>query len=775
MASNPRDPNRIDVALEVVGTEGRDAIASLAAQVSKLTEHLATAGSMDPATIAGSAGAAHRQGHAGVRDMGPAASHSARIAPTVDDAGVNASNSWSPEEEYASRPVRPNGPSVNASSPPPINPDAELLAEGNMGPWRRTRRYLSSGGRLRPGQILSRELDVYGARERAQVAARQNLGGGDYDLPGIHAPQEIGGSPSGSASVPPINPTEPRSRYNLRSDPLAWARGEESASIPQFGEMTIQDKLKIGAGFLQRSAERAYQGSQEVDRSMSADEAYNQVFSGAGNKRYMASGLMRQGADMAGKLYPVVQDFRRVGGFFGGMNSTGVSAGFEQRTIEKGPFGMFDPTSPAVMEGARQKWTAARLRMKGGINGEQAAGIVNGLAANGFVGSEGQDLAFDAVAPLVQQGLNPEITANQFSEAIRNGATPMKEFRETLDQLGPAARAARMSLDEYQESLGGFADQMQEMGATYGQGYQLGKNLSSSYGMAPQQINTALQSPITQGMALRQGYLPTTMGNMGSGEAATSINQSVQLAWDASNFFTKPIVDEKTGHVTTVEDQRMSQAASTLGMTKDEYEKFYRRGKISAAGATAREALDSYTDARKKFKKEIDPSKTSAENLIQVSKDTPGAEKIGDHWYINHNTPGNRDKLKQLDAQSGGGLSSWTTTQERLRDVVRAGETPEERTKMKEALSEVSKTKDPEKRMKEATKFLDKYAKENLPNDGTPTVVVKFTGKAEQFFKVDEKGTAETIARGGANAANAIKNGPAGVAAEALNIVKGFG
>jgi hypothetical protein len=479
---NPNDPSKIDVALEIVGQEGRDAISDLATQVQALREYMAT-GSMS-----GAAGS--RIGNAGIRDSGAARSHSADVGVhPVDEAGLHASLPVSAEEQA-------------------------LRAEGNMTLWRRARANAAQG-RFSPQEFISRELDVYGARERQQFAER-NLGSGDYTRPGLHAgggvsgySTAVGGRPSGSASIPTPEYGEPRARYNLRSNPVDWAAGEETATIPQFGEMTIQDKLAIGAGFLQRSGERAYQSrrqdiqnAQDAMQGVGTAEQYVQLAAAAsgnnGNNRFLAAGLMRQAGEFSGKLYPVVNDLRRVGGFLGQTRAAGISAGYNAGgTIGVGPIGVYNPFSPAMKEGLRQRWDTARLRMKGGINGEQAAGIVGGLAANGFVGGEGSDLAMDVMSPLVQQGLNPEITAAQLSEAIRNGATPAKEFRETLNELGPAARAARMSLDEFQQSLGGFANEMQGMGATYGQGYQLGRNLSTGLNLAPQQrISTNLSKNI---------------------------------------------------------------------------------------------------------------------------------------------------------------------------------------------------------------------------------------------------------------------------------------
>jgi hypothetical protein len=79
--------------------------------------------------------------------------------------------------------------------------------------------------------------------------------------------------------------------------------------------------------------------------------------------------------------------------------------------------------------------TCSAFASEGGINGEQAREIVGGLSAAGYTGEEGQNLAFNAIAPLVQQGQNAGITVGMMDQAIRNGNMSAKEFVDTMNDL----------------------------------------------------------------------------------------------------------------------------------------------------------------------------------------------------------------------------------------------------------------------------------------------------------------------------------------------------
>lgn len=731
------DPNRIDVALQMVGDESARAIDNLTAQVEKLTGYLNTQGG----ATAGER-LAHNQATAinprhGIRGAAAGSSHSGALGAILDDAGMNSSH-----------------------------PDAQYLQRANLSPMRRL---ISSKGRREGQGFIGEQMGIMGARERSQQYRRDLQGGGpDYENHSIGSrnlyDSEVhgGGTASSSASTPGRFAGESEARYNLRANRTAWERGQEGFEIPQFGEYTIQNKLNMAADYLQRSGDRKWkrsiQEAEDIIGPMSAAER-EYAFKDVGQGRFNSAGFLRMAAEQSGQATAVMSHLRGGSNFIGGLQSRGIQAGFD-RGGTWGP--IMNPLSAATREGIRQKWNETRLRLKGGINQEEAQSIVGGLVGEGFSGSEGQNLAFDAVAPLVQQGQDPLTVTSMLSQAVRNSATPVKEFVKTMSDLGPAAQAARMTIEEYSKALDEFANNAQGMGATYGEGLKLGRNLSSSLGMAPQLASAQMNNPLVQGFAMRNGYLPQTMGLMGARESMSAINTAVDTAWQATaGFEGQDITDPVTGHVTTGEEQRAAMAAQIYdpsGQTSpDVFLKLQRNKEKSTIAATALDQLDTYTQARKEYTKEVKGKG------IQVKR---GGGRVRRKITIHDpdkTVVTDPNGLHQLDyGDLGSGPGGWSAVNKSLDDLVNAA--PEEdREKYRKRIAEISKY-DPEQRNRVAREFINNRMKEGLDNsDSGPTVYVKFKGKAAKYFEqADKKSEAKRDSDSGSTPINSFRGSPRG-------------
>lgn len=721
------DPNRIDVALQLIGEDSTAVIDNLARQVQTLASYLGNQGG----------------GTADARAMGTA--NTARSLQT----GIRVA------EERVSHPDMPQSAGgvfltgrgaadhagQQSSEPPGIrNLDdvnaREIMQEG----WRKRLKDRGVRG------LFYEQPKIYGYTERKQVAQRSLEGiPNDYENPGLsfgsNLDMDVAGMGGANASTAPDltrQAGEQDWRHISRSNPAAWNRMQEGFRMPQFGEINAQDKLYMGSRFLGGFAERRWQkqvsaipegpGRAEALRKLGEETSFLGT----------SSNWMRMAGDHATEISTAAATLRGKGNYVSSLPNAGVSAGYERGGAW---MGMTNPLSEAGREGIHQKWNAQRLRLKGGINGEQAEAIVGGLASEGFVGDEGEDLAFDTVAPLVQQGQDPNTVNALLSKSIRNGAKSADEFRKVMDKLGPAARGARMSLDEYQKSLDSFAESMEGRGGSYLTRTSLGNQISQATTLAPQQAAALMENPLVQGMAQRRGVFPHEMGDMSATEAVGSMNDAVEMAMNASRGFAedKPTFDSEgkpiPGAEIKAKDRQIDAAAAQLGVNRDVVAKVERNMKATRYGADAITRLDVYKKARNSTNKELKENKKGAYKDLSLSE-RMNAEKF---------RPGEMERVKQgeatldlLDSDTAATDRGWAQAKGSLDKMVAAmpGETDDEIKEKKDRqkdLKELSKTKGDD-RIRKAEELASKVMK-NSEIDELPVVKVEFTGRADAIFQ----------------------------------------
>jgi hypothetical protein len=766
---NPLDPDRIDISLELVGEGHLRAVEALTAQLSSTAALLNNVGSLIPEqqlrgaqTVAGSfnQGLGVHEGPSPYRSTPP-------TAGAQDAAGLGASHTGNLHEL------------------------TNLSFRQRLGRYRQ-----EPGGVGGMGRLIDREINVYGGREAEQARNRAGMTvRSDFAEPSaLHAgtqfDRDIMYTPGGGMSGAPSNThggasqgaSMPRPAWMqaLQANPAQWERAQEGFVLPQFGELTIQDKLRMGSDFFTRSATRAHERAWIENQR--ANQPYNAAmaeamslgfsqsefaqhiapgeglaytpFQGAGLQRGRAANLLRMGADQSAQIVTAMNEIRRMTSWGSGMQAQGIAAGFERGgtiNIPGTEIGIQNPldmlqSGSAMREAINQRVNVQRLRLRGGITGGQASEIIGSLAGLGWTGEEGQNLAFDTVAPLVQQGQNPGIVSAALDQAIRNGNTSLEDFRTTMDDLGPSARAARMSLDEYQQGLMEFAEVAQEMGAFAGQGQRLGRNLSEGFGITPQQSASVIQSPLTQGLAMMNyGVLPNELGALGAGAIGNATGQSIDMAMRAAGAFNQDIV--RDGKVVMTGEERQSiQAAQFMGVSRETFERLRRGRDITPRIFEAQEALEDYSAGTKNLKKadggaSIVTGAIKPGEWVPTRKGQPGAEHFGGNIYGKRATVAGYGE--KIDIAAGAGALSgqindrWETVESQLRAMApKSGKERKNFLKSVDALDDL----DPAEKASKARKMLNKAAQDIVdPEENKSTVKVRFTGAAAKYFEQIER------------------------------------
>lgn len=737
---NPLDPDRIDISLDLVGAGSIEAVQQLTQQLQVVTQFMANAQTGSPESAAAGARAAANAFAPRVGNIqhGPHAyqSHGGNSPVVIDGAGERAS----------------------------------------MG-------------------FVDRTLERYRATEHDQLVRRARLGmsanADQYDS--LYSGRTGGaeeelrlrsGTPSTGASLPAdgASTNDPLWRQALMSNPVEWERSQEGIRLPPGGlSLNIQDKLRIASDYLAQQAERRYTSGQaaaipEAQAQATAlgftPEQIAQMPTGgvteAGQTMGNVAGLLRIGSEHAAQAQLVVGDLRnyaqRANAYAGAYQQAGVQAGYEragQINIPGTNIGITNPLdffrgNSAAREGLNQRINIQRLRLMGGIDQNQAREIVGGLAGSGWTGEQGQNIAFDAIAPLVQQGMNPGLATQSFDQMARQGNASLSDIVDTLSNLGDSARTANMSLDEYQQGLMEFADQAKQYGAIGTQGAQLGRNLTDSLGVAPQVAAQFFQNPLVQGQYMAQtGMLPNTMGMAGGHQVNQAVYGAIDMAMQATRGFAvngQASVDPITGHRISGRAYQEQEAAQILGMSRNELVRLNRERTTAPARSAALELLNRYNP--------------NAPGAAGRPTSTPGSTvPLGQGGGVHGGTASIVDAQNAINAAHGITPTTPTTDAgwEKIHRqlMLAAPSTPGSKDR-NDYIAKVRhiETESGQQRIKDTRQLIRDQSKIATP-DNTPTVYVKFKGPAAKFFEQDKKGDAKRNANaGGVNLAQNIIQNP---------------
>jgi hypothetical protein len=399
--------------------------------------------------------------------------------------------------------------------------------------------------------------------------------------------------------------THARSRLGLpgledRSEnPDVWYNKIESLNpdssgirIPQYGEITVQNILdRVRQNRLDASRKHVDQYGTITD-----PEAHT----AAGRQAFWAERLSRQAGNAAGAhaLFRQTQRGTQMAqGFSGMLEDPGTSLGFGRDIINIGPFGFTNPFSRAGAEGMHQWLDQFRLRLRGGINGEQAQQINAATAGSGFSGQQGADIRMDFMAPLVQRyGLNAENLA-PFLQVLRTGTGTIDDLNRVLGELGEGARSARMPVDAFTQSVAQLGEQMQAQGGTFLGGAQLGTQFAQSTGLNPGVAGTLMQNPVVQGYVAARTGLPTTLAGSASPLAQQrSMEQALRdrvAAFKGTMPSHREPIRDIDGNVVDYEvtsgrDAEIAAAAQSLGINQEQAKQMMNhQGTFAAANFDA--------------------------------------------------------------------------------------------------------------------------------------------------------------------------------------------
>lgn len=447
-------------------------------------------------------------------------------------------------------------------------------------------------------------------------------------------------------------------------------------------------------------------------------------------------------------------------------NLGGVQAGFDrpgQINIPGTDIGVVNPfemlnRDSAFREAVNQRVNVMRLRLKGGINQEQAQAIVGSTAALGWTGEFGQNMAFDDIAPLVQQGQNPEIVARMMDQAARNGNTGLADLRDTLNDLGPSARAAHQSLNEYQQGLDDFANRLQEQGGTYGQGVQTAKDLTTAFGMSAPQMQSLQQSPLVQATAMtRFGAMPWETGGLGTAGQTSALAGGVDMAMRAFQGFRDTPMRDAQGHVImSGRDRQIRGAAQALGVDWTTVDRFLQGRQVAPHVLQGTKTLDRIKANQGLLSEgqkvggtgegQFHEGPSKAGDWVPASASTPGAVKKDGKWVIKATVGGNAGYYTFGDHGRGGGSNEddlktqisgdWRNVTNEMVRTARTEKDHDTRAELFKQINAIKGEDDPKRRMERSRRFLSDAARRVVEDRSQENVAkVQFTGAAQRYFQ----------------------------------------
>lgn len=397
-----------------------------------------------------------------------------------------------------------------------------------------------------------------------------------------------------------------------------------------------------------------------------------------------------------------------------------------------------------------------RLRLQGGINGRQANEIMNSLAGSGFSGQGGENVAFDAVAPLVRQGQDPGLASDMVTHAIRNGNANLEDVRVTLDNLGESARTARMTLNEYQEGLDQTAETMQNLGAFRNQAVEVTRQLTDSTGLTPQQITPIAQSSLFQAMAFQNsGVMPNAVGAQSGGMFAGNVSRTVDFAMRAATPFAHETRDPTTGDTISARQNQLIQAAQFAGMPLETFARLQRNAQRLPALAKLRGSISG-------FERSIQDAGHVREQLDSPARITGGDPRTRHLREMQRQWRSHKDEANTA-IDSSLVTQNWAPVHEALLNAApgKAGVHSKERDSYFRRISDIEKMDDPTERLNATRKLLRDQAQQAVPED-RPVVKLDLTPEARKLVRQvqQENDSAKRTARRGGPPVNVDRSQP---------------
>lgn len=629
-----RDPRRIDVSLNMISDQSLEVVRQLTAELGALHQFLATQN--DPSAAARASGMGTVAGRISAATQGTGVSHgispgaqtwdappppvpqSGPSGPTAQQigtdyrnyrtniqAGIPAIPSAAVNNELGRRMSdlhlwRHVGMEHQAGALDAMNNQSSATLYGGGSSWtQRMDRFFE----LRHQPLMEEDQTYQQITGQGRTAGRPS-----------GAPGSTGGGGGGRPPVPPSGPSSP-SGPGPDGDLPGWYTGllrsgmnpDESVgmTIPRLGEFTIQDKLRFVSEYFGRRAMQNYDPNDP-----SAGATAGRVANVAEYARQQSAGivaLQREWSKARGRLSNIRQSGTSLGFSPQGTGLSGdvsiLGAGF------RSPLATF--TSDAAREGWHEQLTRRRLQLEPGISGDQAQEIIGQTAAMGYSGDLNAGIAMNVFGPLQQQGISPEIAAPLVDQNIRQGVNNLTSVRDVIIQLGTAARAAHMTLQQATESTQEYVSTMQQMGARTLQATRDATVLTQA-GIDPRIVSQALQNPFVQGSGVAMtGLPPQLLGNLGAPVQAQIISQALDQALALS----QPMAQRGNAYVTLASGQKLQVsnaadvqrgfASQITGLDPEFIARFQKNPNILTDASTAGSALQTFQDEFNKINKPI--------------------------------------------------------------------------------------------------------------------------------------------------------------------------
>lgn len=725
-----RDPNLIDVSLSLWPGQSEQAMSSLAAAISTLNKHLLSADL--PNTVANLEGASsviqdfRRQTEIYEGGRSPAAARTSGGVGTVsqpDAARGQGASRGGPQEvvqtttEGTQRQGSPTGAGDSVVQPHERKRRERLGQfarrwEATQGASWRAQKAAEPGDRPYEGrgaELADLALDMF----RPAGAGPPPSGDGGASMGLDDRPGGGGGGGGGRSSGASVGgggeqPYDPRLNW-IRHSRLETL--DQPMQVPRFGEWTMQDKIRMAADYLARQQlqrnDRAEAAGQDLpgqwlgraSGALSVAANNYAVFNAFG--QHVRQGLANVGLSREGEQAMAGMGYSQQGGNIG-ANIFGTEIGGELPII--GP--MFSQAGRANM---RREFEIRRMSLSPQISGQQSREIFDTINQQGYSGGEADNLAYRLYEPLVRQGASAGVVGQATDEAYRYGNASVDALRESLQDLGGAARNTRQSVDQVVEGLTQFSQTAAEHGATLGRGLQTGREFMEATGQRPEVATRALENPLFQSIAMqRTGLLPSQLGTMTGTEIADTQGQVVKMAMQMTRGFNRPrtetVIDAHgrtiTRHISG-QEARIAQAAHVAGMDVETFKQTQRHQTRQQRYSAATTAVEAWAD---------DVRHAHAGKAGDIDFHHPGRGLEGDAQALQSGRGGrNRLNWNQVAKE----LADAGVSRDRIREI--SGHNFQDRAKM--ARGELEKRSDKERTGKHQV------------------VDIRLTGLAEKLFQ----------------------------------------
>jgi hypothetical protein len=169
--------------------------------------------------------------------------------------------------------------------------------------------------------------------------------------------------------------------------------------------------------------------------------------------------------------------------------------------------------------------------------------------------------------------LAPEIQTDIIDQATRVGTQSLESLSRSMNGMGAAARAARMANDEYAQSAMQFAEGVQAQGGTYVGGLNAANTFAMQTGLAPQIGQQLNENGLVQGITMANtGVIPQLQGLLPQSARNEGINESLNTlvgAFEGSFQDTQVDLGNGDTYTITAREQAIGMAAQQMGITPE--------------------------------------------------------------------------------------------------------------------------------------------------------------------------------------------------------------